>query len=433
MANAYTNSFIHNIGLDEKNSLPHLLDRISPEMENEASLIEHSKYYNDVDFRDVLHNANSKISILSLNSQSINAKFDQLKLFLDNVIMESPILVICIQESWAHEGIEMSQFFLPNYTMIFENRRLSTHGGLIMYIHDDFAYKELNKEIILSSTSNLFESQFVEIWRKTNVFQKYIIGNIYRLLSYIGDDLTGFTDEYINLLNLLRTRSKFVYLCGDYNIDILKICSNNLHNTFYENVVSCSFVPKITLPTRICDTTSTLRDNIYTNVLDKSHTSGILVRPLSDHQMYFCVMNENYIKPTTNQKYIEVEVLSEENTEKFRKEIADLEIHNKSDETLDRDPNYNYEIVSTLLQNAKSKHIPKRVKKFNKRRHKKERWMTNELLAQVLKKITCMLIGKQLQIHIQIMKRLNSISKAMKKLYQKVLKKQKKNIMIEFL
>ena len=61
MANAYTNSFIHNMGLNEKNSLPHLLDRISPEMENEASLIEHSKYYNDVEFRNVLHNTNSKI------------------------------------------------------------------------------------------------------------------------------------------------------------------------------------------------------------------------------------------------------------------------------------------------------------------------------------------------------------------------------------
>ena len=79
-------------------------------------------------------------------------------------------------------------------------------------------------------------------------------------------------------------------------------------------------------------------------------------------------------------------MLSEENIERFRKEVADLEIHNTLDETLDRDPNYNYEIVSTLLQNAKSKHIPKRVKKFNKRRHKKERWMTDELLAQVLKK-----------------------------------------------
>ena len=125
-------------------------------------------------------------------------------------------------------------------------------------------------------------------------------------------------------------------------------------------------------------------------------------------------------------------MLSEENIERFRKEIADLEILNKLDETLNRDPNCNYEIVSTLLQNAKSKHIPNRVKNFNKRRHKKERWMTDELLAQVLKKITCMVIGKQLQIHIQIMKWLNSISKATKKLYQKVLKKQKKNIFVAY-
>ena len=49
------------------------------------------------------------------------------------------------------------------------------------------------------------------------------------------------------------------------------MCSNNAYNTFYENVISCGFAPKITLPTRICDTASTLIDNVYTNVLDKSH------------------------------------------------------------------------------------------------------------------------------------------------------------------
>ena len=36
------------------------------------------------------------------------------------------------------------------------------------------------------------------------------------------------------------------------------------------------------------------------------------------------------------------------------------------------------------MQNAKNKHFPKRVVKFNKRRHKKERWMTNELLAKIV-------------------------------------------------
>ena len=44
-ANTYTNSFIHTIGLNEENSLSHLLERISPEIENETDLIEPSKYY----------------------------------------------------------------------------------------------------------------------------------------------------------------------------------------------------------------------------------------------------------------------------------------------------------------------------------------------------------------------------------------------------
>ena len=127
-------NYIHNIGLNEENSLSHLLEKISPEIENETDLIEHSKYYNDVDFKNLLHNAKSKISMLSLNCQSINAKFDKLKLFLDDVSIEHPISVICIQESWGHEEMEMSYFSLPNYSMVFENRRLSTHGGLILYV-----------------------------------------------------------------------------------------------------------------------------------------------------------------------------------------------------------------------------------------------------------------------------------------------------------
>ena len=131
MANTYTNSCIHNIGLNEENSLSHLLERISPEIENETDLVEHSKYYNDIAFKNLLYNAKSKISTLSLNCQSINAKFDKLKLFFDDVGIEHPISVICIQESWGHGEMEMSYFSLSNYSMVVENRRLSTHSGLI--------------------------------------------------------------------------------------------------------------------------------------------------------------------------------------------------------------------------------------------------------------------------------------------------------------
>ena len=48
-------------------------------------------------------------------------------------------------------------------------------------------------------------------------------------------------------------------------------------------LIASSFVPKITLPTRIYDAKSYLIDNIYTNTIDKDHTSGIFIRPISDH------------------------------------------------------------------------------------------------------------------------------------------------------
>ena len=130
----------------------------------------------------------------------------------------------------------------------------------------------------------------------------------------------------------------------------------------------------------------TLIDNVYTNVIEKEHTCGILVRPISDHQMYFCMINENYIKPKTKQKYVEIKVCNQESLEKFKTEIAHAEIYTKLKKDLTDDPNTNYEMLSQILEMAKNKHIPKKFKRFNKRRHGKEGWMTNELLTKVVKK-----------------------------------------------
>ena len=41
MANIQTNSFIHNTGLNEENSLSHLINAMSPDSENESTLIDH--------------------------------------------------------------------------------------------------------------------------------------------------------------------------------------------------------------------------------------------------------------------------------------------------------------------------------------------------------------------------------------------------------
>ena len=70
----------------------------------------------------------------------------------------------------------------------------------------------------------------------------------------------------------------------------------------------------------------------------------------------------------------------------FKNEIAKSEICSKLNQDLNTDPNYNYNILSKELQAAKNLHFPQKIRKFNKRKHKKEKWMNNDLLVQIVEK-----------------------------------------------
>ena len=72
-------SFINNTGLNENNFLNSLLDNVSPEFENECDIISHSKYCIDVDFQEILQEANCNICIVNLNCLNLEKQFDQLK------------------------------------------------------------------------------------------------------------------------------------------------------------------------------------------------------------------------------------------------------------------------------------------------------------------------------------------------------------------
>ena len=65
----------------------------------------------------------------------------------------------------------------------------------------------------------------------------------------------------------------------------------------------------------------------------------MLIKLIFDHQMYFCVMNENVRKPLNQSKLIGVKILNEESISNFQNKIAKLEIHNKLDKNSNKDQN----------------------------------------------------------------------------------------------
>ena len=86
------------------------------------------------------------------------------------------------------------------------------------------------------------------------------------------------------------------------------------------------FFPKITLPTRLSETTCTLIDNIITNNIDNKHLSGVLTRKISDHQMNFCMINDKRTAANSKGKFIEVEKITGNAVENFQNYFSERNI-----------------------------------------------------------------------------------------------------------
>ena len=79
-------------------------------------------------------------------------------------------------------------------------------------------------------------------------------------------DITTFNEEFAETLDILHTKRTPTYLCGDSNIDLLKIHQKPNYCTFYDNLISSGYLPRISLPTRLTDHSATLIDKIFSTV-----------------------------------------------------------------------------------------------------------------------------------------------------------------------
>ena len=138
--------------------------------------------------------------------------------------------------------------------------------------------------------------------------------------------------------------------------------------------------------THLSDTCNTLIDNIFTDNFEKNYKNCILTRTISDHQMTYCMLpNHNLINPVSR-NYSEVENINEKPVGQFKNALKSTKIHEEDNHEVYANPNENYQILINILSKAKEIYMPKTTKRYNKRKDKKEKWMTNKLLQQINKK-----------------------------------------------
>lgn len=380
-------NFLTNRNINESNSLVDLMEHIGSH-EDGCNLIEHSLYYSDQQFCKLIQQQKGAVRILNLNCGGLRAKLDKLKIFLticNHVCL--PISVIALQETHICSNTDLTQFELHDYTLISDIARINSFGGVAFYVHNSFSFSKLSNEMF-NPSSKIYESMFIELYNNEHKYKKYIIGNIYRRPSELVDEITQFIHEFSQVLHNVHGISKRTYIAGDFNIDLLSLRTNQYYTMFYDTVTSHGFFPKITRPTRLgnSEKSFSLIDNIFTNNITKTHTSGVLIHQVSDHLLNFTILEDDITHKFNQTRFIEVEQLNPQSLINFKISIAKENIINKIDTSPLANPSRNYNILSTILTSSKHKHLPKKRKKFNKRKHKKEKWMTDNLLLLINQK-----------------------------------------------
>ena len=242
----------------QRNSLNYLLNSHNDkhDLNNiELETIKHSSYYGDQKLSNELISNPNYFNILSLNCESLNAKFDQLQIKILHLLRNGcNFSVICLQETWLSNDSDTSLFAIEGFNIISQGKMCTTRGGLIIYIKDTLKYNRLNIYI----NSNICKGQFIEIYCHS---KQILIGNLYRPPLDINENYMQFINEFTPILDKLSKLKSEVSIAGDFNIDLLKIYDKPVFSESFDLIIALGFFPKITLPTRFSDRRGTLINN----------------------------------------------------------------------------------------------------------------------------------------------------------------------------
>ena len=101
------NQFIDDDNLSELSSLTHLLERNDNDDNEETPVLQHSPYYSDNQFIDII-SKDTGLSILDMNICNAFTKFDELEIFIQRVNVSNPVSIICLNECWLSDQSDVS-------------------------------------------------------------------------------------------------------------------------------------------------------------------------------------------------------------------------------------------------------------------------------------------------------------------------------------
>ena len=210
---------------------------------------------------------------MTLNTQSIRAKFDQLNIsFSELCDKELAFSVICLQESWLRDD-DITPYLLPGYHLVNQGRVCSKHS---------FTYK-IQK---LYKKFDIWGDLFIET-KGDQLIKPITIGNIYRppFDNNSNSNVENCIQQFNPVIDKISRNNSHAIILGDYNIDLLKIQEREKYGKFLDLMCTHGLFPIITLPSRLAKKSCSLIDQIYCKFPNPNFTfAPIVVKSrISDH------------------------------------------------------------------------------------------------------------------------------------------------------
>ena len=305
-------------------------------------------------------------SIVHFNARSLNANFEQIKLFLE--VLNYKFDVIAFSETWLDSNC-IDDYCLDNYNAwgVSRNKR---GGGVAIYVHNSINHDLLKQ--CSYSVDGVLDCGSVELIM--NKKKKVCVCSVYRPPN---TDVVAFNYHMEKLLDLFK--NKKLYLCGDFNVNLLNSNGNNSTNFFLETLYSNGLIPLITKPTRITNNSFTLIDNIFTSDYETEMQSGLLICDITDHLPVFVVCH-----CALNRK-LETSLMKRDTRDTNMKEFyRKLSTVNWSTILECPDVNSAYNLLSDKITSIFDITCP--FKKFNPTRKQNKPWLTPGLINATKKK-----------------------------------------------
>ena len=347
-------------------------NHIQTSLPNSSIIKKCCKYYDVEDVKKIVEPKQNeeKLNIMHLNIRSLDLHFGEMLALLEN--LDNQFQCIALSEI-GKKNIENREAFLKSlgYNFKYIKPNLSKGGcGLI--------YKEtLNITVrtdlnIENHTINNSTLTVENMWFQLGPI---IIGVIYRHPGCSMACIDSFTNQLDKIMKTINKENKQCYILGDINLDGLKVNFNDHVRKCFDTMLENNFIPTITKPTRIFNSSVSLIDHILINtntIKDKkSITTGNIYSGITDHLPIFI---STKIKGRCKSERPIIRIFGEKNTNKFTEMIKNTDWSefyktNNVDKALD--------IIYANWSSAYEKSFPQ--KRLSISKSKEKRWITPEL------------------------------------------------------